>query len=153
MKSGTDHRREALREIEGCVCKDRQNSYGGAEDNFATIAGFWTIYLHRRGLLPTDRSLESHDVAALSALIKAARMAHNPTHRDSWVDLGGYAVCGAGIIAMAKENADQDLVAEVDKVELTPSQTTVGFLGPTERTERLIRQAEAGGFFKDQMPQ
>ena len=124
MKSGTDHRREALREIEGCVCKDRQNSYGGAEDNFATIAGFWTIYLHRRGLLPAGCALKSYDVAALSSLIKLARVAHNPTHRDSWVDTGGYAVCGAGIIAMAKENADQDVVAEVDKVELTQTERT-----------------------------
>ena len=37
-KTGTELRREILAMVEGCVCKDRQNTYGDAEDNFANIA-------------------------------------------------------------------------------------------------------------------
>jgi hypothetical protein len=33
----------------------------------------------------------------MNALIKVARLSTNPTHKDSWIDLAGYAACGAGI--------------------------------------------------------
>jgi hypothetical protein len=35
------------------------------------------------------------DVAAMLALLKIARLQQSPNHRDSWVDLAGYAACGA----------------------------------------------------------
>lgn len=105
MKTGTELRKEALREVEGCVCRDRQATYSDAEDNFAVIAEFWTTHLRTRGLIATHARIESFDVAAMSGLIKSARAAHNPRHRDNWVDLAGYAICGAGIIARDAEQA------------------------------------------------
>jgi hypothetical protein len=32
-------------------------------------------------------------------LLKIARLRANPTHRDSWVDLAGYAACGYEVAA------------------------------------------------------
>jgi hypothetical protein len=97
-KSGTEYRREVLKQVEGCVCRDRQNSYGDAEDNFENIAAYWTLWLHQRGLLPPDKKIDALDVAQMSALIKTARKTANLYHEDNWVDGAGYEVCGGGIV-------------------------------------------------------
>jgi len=101
--TGTDRRRAAIKEVEGCVCKDRQNTYSDAEDNFSQTASIWTVQLSRK-LLP-GVSLDASDVAALMIGLKLARTAANPGHRDNWIDAAGYAVCGAGIQQKAAEDA------------------------------------------------
>lgn len=73
------------------VCRDRQETHGDLKDNFATIAELWSIYLGRK--------VEMHDVAAMMALLKIARIRANPLHHDSWTDLAGYAACGAEVSA------------------------------------------------------
>lgn len=104
---GTTRRRAILREVEGAVCRDRQNTYGDAEDNFATIAKLWTVYLQATGRLRADMVSEEilmpEDVAVMSALIKVARVAVSPEHRDNWVDAAGYMVCGGGIMQARTE--------------------------------------------------
>ena len=60
MKTGTELRREALREVEGCVCKDRQNSYGDAESNFAVIAQGDMSLLREVQSVLKGRGLSSH---------------------------------------------------------------------------------------------
>jgi len=80
-------RKECLDRAAECVLKDRASQYGGMEDNFRVIANFWSIYLGRK-VYPAD-------VAAMMALLKIARLRANPHHADSWVDLAGYAACGA----------------------------------------------------------
>lgn len=132
-KTGTELRREALREVEGCVCKDRQNTYGGAEDNFAAIARLWTVWLHVRGLMPPDKAVLSIDVAGMSGLIKTARAAHNPGHRDSWIDMAGYPICGAGIVALA----EQEALAAADAVLADSIITTGGICKPTPEVEAI----------------
>lgn len=92
--SGTDLRRESLREVEACVCKDRQNTYGDAEDNFAHIAAIANVALADRLKSP----LTALDVAVFSCCIKLARIRSSPKHLDNFTDLAGYAVCGAGIV-------------------------------------------------------
>lgn len=82
-------RDEALSEVERCVLQDRNASYGSPENNFSRVAKLWTAYF--------DREFEPHDVAVMLALLKVARLSENPTHMDSWVDLAGYAVCGAEV--------------------------------------------------------
>lgn len=75
------------------VLRDRNAAYGGPEQSFKAIAILWNDYL-----LCSNKSafiFEPHDVAALMILLKVARLIHNPTHLDSWVDIAGYAACGA----------------------------------------------------------
>jgi len=80
-------RKECLDMAAQCVLQDRASEYGGVEDNFRIIANFWSIYLGRK-VYPAD-------VAMMMALLKVARIRGNKAHADSFVDLAGYAACGA----------------------------------------------------------
>lgn len=96
--TGTSRRREILERIASCVCRDRQNNYGDAEDNFKNIADYWNLWLRQRGLLAGDKEVDALDVAQMSAFIKVARKVGNLGYLDNWIDGGGYEVCGAGIV-------------------------------------------------------
>jgi hypothetical protein len=98
MKSGTEMREEVLDEIKACVCRDRQNSYGDAEDNFEHIRELWGWWLYRRGLIDSPDRVTRLDVAQMSAMIKIARKVNNLTYLDNWVDDAGYNVCGGGMV-------------------------------------------------------
>lgn len=91
---GTEIRRNLIREVERCVCKNRQDVYGDAEDNFADIAKLANIMLS--GKLRED--LQPEDIAIVSMCIKMARIKTTPSHLDSWIDNAGYAICGGGIV-------------------------------------------------------
>lgn len=80
-------RQEVLRTAEGMVCGHREEDYGAPEDSFGRIAALWSAYL--------GRQVSGVDVAALMVLMKVARTQASPAHRDSWVDIAGYAACGA----------------------------------------------------------
>ena len=82
-------RKRVLREADKCVCGQREQDYGTPEDSFQKIGTFWTAYLNY------DVKIDAEDVAAMMALLKIARISENPRHMDSWVDLAGYAACGA----------------------------------------------------------
>ena len=83
-------RKECLEKAMECVLKNRQDQYGDAEDCFGMIAGLWSAYL-----APAGVEIDPYDVACMMALLKVARIQANPKHGDSWVDLAGYAACGA----------------------------------------------------------
>lgn len=89
-------RKSILAEAEKCVCTDREEQYGNAENNFALIARLWREYLD------TDNAITAHDVAIMMALLKIARIASGQTKEDNYVDLCGYAAC-AGEIAMKEK--------------------------------------------------
>lgn len=81
-----------LNEANSIVNGARANVYGGPEDSFRTIAGLWSTYLSRAGRIV---NVGAADVASMMALLKIARIQNSPDHRDSWVDIAGYAACGA----------------------------------------------------------
>ena len=84
-------RTRVLSEAEKCVCGQREQDYGTPEDSFEMIGKLWTVYLDYA------TKIDAHDVAAMMALLKIARISENPQHMDSWVDLAGYASCGGEI--------------------------------------------------------
>lgn len=90
------------------VSHDRNATHGDPEDTFANHAGLWTAYLQDR-FGPVVK-LESYDVALMMVLFKIGRLAANPRHLDSWVDIAGYAACG-GELAMGV-CADDDVPPE-----------------------------------------
>jgi len=92
--TGTEIRRQLLKEVESCVCRNRQEQYGDAEQNFDDIAKLANVVLQSKLKEP----LAPEDVALFSACIKMARIATNHQYMDSWIDLAGYAVCGGGIV-------------------------------------------------------
>lgn len=84
------NRLETLKAAADCVCGSREEDYGSPEDNFAVIAGLWTAY--------TGADVTPKDVAMMMALLKIAR-AKAGSNPDTYVDLAGYAACGAEISA------------------------------------------------------
>lgn len=93
---GKAFRQAILDEASAAITGAREDTYGGPEQSFLTIAKFWSAYL--------DHFVEPQDVAAMLALMKLARIKHSEgRHRDSWCDLAGYAACGA---ECAKDLAD-----------------------------------------------
>ena len=80
-------RKECLEQAMGCVLRDRNNAYGGPEDSFGVIADFWSVYLGRK-VYPAD-------VAMMMSLLKIARIKENRGYKDGYIDLAGYAACGA----------------------------------------------------------
>ena len=94
-------RKECLDEAAKCVLKDRQNQYGGPENNFERIAQMWNGYLGTNGIKPWD-------VAAMMGMLKMARARFNPKYADNWIDLAGYAACGVEC-ATAQEEFDKSL--------------------------------------------
>ena len=94
---GGAYRGAILDEATQAVTGAREDTYGGPEQSFLTIAKFWSAYL--------DHFVEPQDVAAMLALLKLARLKHSEgQHRDSWTDLAGYAACGAEVA----QDADPD---------------------------------------------
>lgn len=89
-------RADILHAAEKCVCGQREQDYGTPEDNFETIAGLWKTYLSRACV---DEAgcvyIDANDVAMMMALLKIARIAAGGGKADSWIDLAGYAACGA----------------------------------------------------------
>lgn len=86
--SGID-RASVLRLAMEAVNGSRAVAHGDPENSFAGIADLWSAYLHI--------TLSPADVALMMCLLKTARLRGNPTHADSWVDLAGYAACGAEV--------------------------------------------------------
>ncbi|WP_078323634.1 DUF6378 domain-containing protein [Mycobacteroides salmoniphilum] len=71
-----------LQEAERLINGDRQDTYGPPSDSFREIADLWATYL--------DTEVTAHDVANLMILMKVSRSKRG-FHRDSYVDIGGYA--------------------------------------------------------------
>ena len=79
--------RKELLETAMKATTERGQEYGKPEDNFATIARLWRVYL--------DTPINAHDVAMMMILFKVARSKANPGHADNLVDIAGYAACAA----------------------------------------------------------
>lgn len=74
---------------------DRGLNYGRPEDNFQRIADLWNTYI--AGKRDPMEGITPLDVAMMMTLMKIARLQNSPGHLDSWVDIAGYAACGAEI--------------------------------------------------------
>lgn len=88
-------RADILHAAEKCVCGQRETDYGTPENNFKAIAELWEAYLNKTCTRGVNVRVEAKDVAAMMALLKIARIAAGGRKADSWIDLAGYAACGA----------------------------------------------------------
>lgn len=66
----------------------RPDYYGDPEDSFNRVALVW------EAIFP-EREWTAADVALAMAALKLVRLSYCPEHRDSAVDLAGYAACQA----------------------------------------------------------
>jgi hypothetical protein len=77
-----------LKEANAVIYGDREKTYGHPSKNLKTIAVMWNAYLNAK--MGGD-DINAKDVAALMMLVKVARFANDPSHRDNLVDICGYA--------------------------------------------------------------
>jgi len=84
-------RAKILDKAKQTICSDREGQYGTPEDSFTEIAKNWTVYL--------DKPITAKDVAVMMCLFKIARIKTGRFKTDNWVDLVGYAACGAEVEA------------------------------------------------------
>ena len=91
-------RKEILNAADECVNGSRDHNYGTPENNFTTVASFWNTYISAKNGGSYDFPLlYAHDVAAMLALLKLARISSGQGKTDNWIDLAGYAACGGEV--------------------------------------------------------
>ncbi|MBL6939421.1 MAG: hypothetical protein ISS15_05515 [Alphaproteobacteria bacterium] len=71
----------------------RHRRYGTPTANFEAIARLWGAHLTTK--LGTPVEITPTDVALMFVYTKGARLQHDQAHADSWIDIAGYAACGA----------------------------------------------------------
>jgi len=74
-----------LEEAQTIIYGDREQTYGSPSKNLQQIADLWSVYLGN------TTALTCEDVCNMMILLKVARLQNQPTHRDSQVDICGYA--------------------------------------------------------------
>lgn len=92
-------RAETLDTAKKCVCGQREIDYGSPENNFRTIAELWSAY-KKVDFSPVD-------VTMMMGLLKIARIVGGSATEDSFVDLAGYAACGAEIASIMKNRKNE----------------------------------------------
>lgn len=91
-------RAAVLERARACVCGEREEDYGSPEDSFGCIAELWEAYIRAACVSPNAIiTVTPTDVAMMMALLKIARVGTSCVGgtADSFVDLAGYAACGA----------------------------------------------------------
>ena len=85
-------KKSVLQEAEEIIYGDREKTYGHPSKNLQAIADMWTAYVNSatHGALG-ELEFSAQDVAVMMILLKAARLANDMDHRDSVVDICGYA--------------------------------------------------------------
>jgi len=87
MEAPVTPRVEMLLETIELVSQNRNIDYGEPVQNMARTAEILAAYMGDR----TGRSLEAQDVAVFGIILKLGRLAENPLHKDSVLDIAGYA--------------------------------------------------------------
>ena len=80
-----------LEQADQLINGPRQNDYGDKLQNFSQIAMGWQMLLATK--LRPDAEIAPEDVALCMIQVKLARLAKSPDHKDSILDVAGYAGC------------------------------------------------------------
>ena len=81
----SEEKQSILKEANKIIYGDREKTYGHPAKNLMKIAELWNAYLDN------TVNISPKDVACMMILLKTARLGNNPDHRDSVVDIAGYA--------------------------------------------------------------
>lgn len=76
-----------MSESEQLINGDRAKDYGDPNENFGRIAGLWNAQFANKLAQP----FTAQDVACALIHLKMSRLANTPGHRDTLIDICGYA--------------------------------------------------------------
>ncbi|MBD3261321.1 MAG: hypothetical protein GF334_06485 [Candidatus Altiarchaeales archaeon] len=93
-----------LSELSDILTKQRNKNHGPPTLNHQCAASLWNVYLSTRRKADQNFQLTEADYNAMMMLAKVARVACNPTHKDSWQDSAGYACIGSFFMEMNDES-------------------------------------------------
>lgn len=79
-----------LDDAKAIIYGDREKTYGAPDRNLRLIADYWAAHINAKHP-GAHVKIDANDVCVMMGLLKFARLANDPTHRDSQVDLCGYA--------------------------------------------------------------
>lgn len=74
---------------------DRNRTNGDPGPHLVQLSRLWSAYL--------GTEIGPHDVAALMILLKVSRLSRSPDELDHFIDIAGYAACGAEAVHFAKQ--------------------------------------------------
>ena len=86
--------------------EENRKVYGSPFTAHCRIAELWNAYLNGFSKLEKLCILSPEDVALMMILLKIARLQESPDHRDSLVDIIGYAECYAEIMKIEIKGKD-----------------------------------------------
>lgn len=112
--SKTTIREDILSSALECVKRDRNLDYDEPEKNFERIADLWNVYLGDK----LNEDITPHDTAIMAILIKVARVMSSPSKKDHWIDIAGYAACGAECVVENDTEEKQEEARELGWPEL-----------------------------------
>ena len=102
-------RKQILENAIRTVCQDRRDKYGQIEDNFGLIADLWSSYL--------GASVTAVDVAMMMGMLKMARIKTGKYTQDNFVDLAGYAACGAEAAELDASKRQEETLQRLEHVK------------------------------------
>ena len=82
-------KKSVLDEANEVIYGEREQTYGRPSKNLECIGDMWSAYVRSR--FGSIIQFTPEDVATMMVLLKSARLANTPGHRDSLVDICGYA--------------------------------------------------------------
>jgi hypothetical protein len=140
------HRQHLLQEAEKIIMTERNKSYGEPDEDFQRIAAIASA-MGFRALKTIERPdgntsefvpLTGSDVARFMIALKLSRLSWMPTHRDSWLDIAGYAGCGFETATLEDERAKAAADSEATLFNL-------GLGGPTPFDVKVWADRAVGG--------
>jgi hypothetical protein len=104
-KKGKEEMMDILEEARD-TCVDRGLDYGHPMTDFTKIAKLWDVIFQDNARMDGHAPIKPEQVALAMIAVKIARICQNPDyyHRDSVVDIAGYAACLERIAEYKKGN-------------------------------------------------
>jgi|TARA_R110002110_G_scaffold27277_1_gene99502 hypothetical protein len=81
--TASDKNKNFMNEVVALIEGGRSDDYGDSEVNHQRIADMWSVIL--------QKPIEPHEVYLCMIAVKMSRLTESPKHRDSWLDIAGYA--------------------------------------------------------------
>lgn len=86
-----------LTDAMNAIANDRMQDYGSPAVNYARVSSLWSQYQRMRS--EDSTGIDPVDAVTMMILVKIARLVESPGHRDSWMDIAGYAAVGWSVVS------------------------------------------------------